>query len=306
MLRGAAVAAAAALVVALPWLVYSWHWTHDLFPVSGRALRYMNLSNVNHSADWANTYLPMLVRAARALGRNLGFAWGVAVALALLGVARGAPAQRLATRLEAVLPLVAFGGLLVASYAFVVFGPWYFARYFYPLLIPTVLAVSLCADELLLTLGAVRRAGVVALAVLAIVGSVADPRFRALIAPGPPAPEGYMRIGEWARDHFPTGTIIGGAQSGALGYFADRQTVVNLDGVVNRDCYEAMRRGRMLDYVRHAGVRYLVWQDDIEFIGRETRDYDPRALTPLGLIPGIDTAGWPWRLYRVEPGPVLP
>lgn len=298
-LRDLALAAAAGLAVALPWLAYSWHWTHDLFPISGRALRYMNLSNVDHAPTWSNTYAPMLMRALRAIARNLGFSLVVALAVAW-AAARG-DGSKLLTRMRTLLPLAAFGALLVASYAFVVFGPWYFARYFYPLIIATTLAIAIGVDELRCGLGARRRAVLWAVATIVVLGSVADPRFRALFAAGPPPPRGYLRIGQWAREHFPPGTVIGGSQTGALGYFADRQTVVNLDGVVNRDCYEAMRRGRMLDYIRGARVRYLLWQDDIEMIARETRGGDRTALTPLGRIPGIVTESWPWWLYRVEP-----
>jgi len=195
---------------------------------------------------------------------------------------------------------------IVAAYALVVFGPWYFARYFYPLIIPVTLVLAVAADELLAVAGARRAVALAAIAALGVAGSVADPRWRALFEPRPPQ-WGYMRIGEWARDHIPPGTRIGGAQSGALGYFADRLTVVNLDGVVNRACYDAMRAGRMLPYIRGAGVRLLVWQDDIEAIARETRDGDAGALTHLGQVPGIETGGWSWQLYRVEPAsPVIP
>jgi hypothetical protein len=109
-----------------------------------------------------------------------------------------------------------------------------------------------------------------------------------------------MRIGLWARDHFPPGTVIGGTQTGALGYFAADLTVVNLDGVVNRAAYDALRGRRALDYVRAAGIRYLVWQDDIEFLARESRGAPAAALRPVETVPGFRTMGEPWRIWRVE------
>ena len=310
MLRGLGIAAIAACLAVLPWIVYSAWWTQDVFPTSGRAVRYLKLSAVNHAPTLANTYAPMLVRAARALAHNAGPATVLALGLALAAwiATRGKQPSHVGWRLAALLPIIAFGAMLVAAYTLYIFGPWYFGRYFYPLWIPAVLAVAITADALFKAFSGA-RARAVCVAVVAgvvIVGSIADPQTRVLFAQGAPAPWGYRRAGEWARDHFPPGTIIGSSQSGALGYFAERLTVVNLDGVVNRDCYEAMRRGEMLEYIRHAGVRTLLWQDDIQMIGRETKAYDQDAVRYSGEVPGIMTEGSPWFIYKVEAGAGAP
>ena len=193
------------------------------------------------------------------------------------------------------------GVLLFAAYAGVVFGPWHFARYLFPLTLAVLLLFATLADLWLGALaGRARTAFGLALALAVILGSVAQPAFQRLIAPRFGGTWGYRRIGLWARDHFPPGAVIGGSQTGALGYFADRLTVVNLDGVVNRDCYDAMRAGRMLDYVRRAGVRDLVWQDDIELLARESPRMRPTAVTRIGRVPGFETWGASWYLYRLE------
>lgn len=310
LLRGLGLAAIAACLAVLPWIMYSARWTHDIFPTSGRAVRYLKLSAVHHAPTIANTYVPMLVRAAHALARNAGPAVALALVLALAAwvATRGKRPSHVGGRLAALLPIVSFGALLVAAYTLYIFGPWYFGRYFYPLWIPAVLAVAITADALFKAVPGTRARGacVALIAVIVIAGSIADPQAQALFAKEAPAPRGYRRAGEWARDQLPAGTIIGSSQSGALGYFAERLTVVNLDGVVNRDCYDAMRRGEMLDYIRHAGVRTLLWQDDIQMIGRETKDYDPDAVRYSGEVPGIVTEGMPWFTYTVEPGPGSP
>ena len=310
LLRGLGLAAIAACLAVLPWIVYSARWTHDIFPTSGRAVRYLKLSAVHHAPTIANTYVPMLVRAAHALARNAGPAVALALVLALAAwvATRGKRPSHVGGRLAALLPIVSFGALLVAAYTLYIFGPWYFGRYFYPLWIPAVLAVAITADALFKAIpnSGARAACIAVLAAVVVVGSLADSQTHALFAKEAPAPRGYRRAGEWARDQFPPGTIIGSSQSGALGYFAERLTVVNLDGVVNRDCYEAMRRGKMLEYIRHASVRTLLWQDDIQMIGRETKDYDPDAVRYSGEVPGIVTEGMPWFTYTVEPGPGSP
>jgi len=296
-----AATAAAALLALLPWLIYSWHWTHDLLPVSGRALRYLSLSSVDHRPTLAGFYLPMLARAAGVVVRKHALYLGLLVALAA-----GLPWQRgggreLSRRITGLLPVLAFAVLLFAAYAGVVFGPWHFARYLFPLTLAVLLLFATLADLWLGALaGRARTAFGLALALAVILGSVAQPAFQRLIAPRFGGTWGYRRIGLWARDHFPPGAVIGGSQTGALGYFADRLTVVNLDGVVNRDCYDAMRAGRMLDYVRRAGVRDLVWQDDIELLARESQRMRPAAVSRIGRVPGFETWGASWYLYRLE------
>jgi len=299
---GLALAAACAAAVVAPWLAYSWAWTHTLFPVSGRAVRYLQLSAVAGAPTWANTYAPMLARAARAIARNAGAGLLVAAACACAAAAAGgAPAaRRLGTRLRPLAPYATACALLVAAYAGWVFGPWYFARYFYPLWIAVVLAVALAADAVLDAAGPRRGAALAAVLAVVLVGAAVEPRARALFAPGPPASWGYLRAGEWARDHVAPGERIGSSQTGALGYFADRVTVVNLDGVVNAGAYAAMRRHDLLGYLRANRVEWLLWQDDIAMVARESRGAGPHALTYAGA-PGVTTGGEPWRVWRVAP-----
>jgi hypothetical protein len=302
-LAAAACAAALGALVALaPWLAYSWHWTRDLFPVSGRALRYITLSSVDHAPTFANFYRPILARAAGIVARRNALVLGLIGALAAgLPLLRIGP-RAIATRLSSAIPALAFSALLFAAYTGFVFGPWHFARYLFPLALALLLVLAAVVDlwGQALSLDRARVAFTVAIAAIVIAGSVAQPAFRRLVAPRFGGTWGYRRIGLWARDHFPPGAVIGGSQTGALGYFADRLTVVNLDGVVNRDCYEAMRAGRMLDYVRRTGVRDLVWQDDIELLARESPHTRPAAVTRMARIGRFETWGASWYLYRLE------
>lgn len=303
-LRTFALVGLGAGLAVLPWLAYSWYWTRDLVPVSGRAVRYMCLSSVHHAPTLSNLYLPMLRKAIEVtIRRNpvyLTLIAGLYAVLAMLG--RGALREAHAPRLERDAALL-FGVLLFIAYTGVIFGPWHFARYLFPL----ILVFSLHAGRLLdvaldhVRAGVPRRALIAGLTWMIVLGSVMQPSFRRLSSRQVPGAWGYMRIGLWAREHIPKGTVCGGAQSGALGYFADSLTVVNLDGVVNRAYYDAMRAGRAIDYIRAAHVRLLVWQDDIEFIARESRGARPDDVMLLGTVPGIRTLGEPWTEYRVRP-----
>jgi hypothetical protein len=176
----------------------------------------------------------------------------------LLGVAllrsrrTGAGAMRdTLARCAPLAPAFAFGGLLFAAYAGVVFGHWHFARYLFPLAVPFTLTFALAVGALEAT--AARRGAALAL-LLAATALMLQPPFARLFEPVRGA-WGDRAIGEWAQERFPAGTRIGASQSGALGYFANSLVVVNLDGVVNRDAHVAMRERRALDYVRESGIR---------------------------------------------------
>jgi hypothetical protein len=46
-------------------------------------------------------------------------------------------------------------------------------------------------------------------------------------------------------------------------------------------------------------VRWLVWQDDIDFLSRESWHAPPLVLRDQGEVPRIRTRGEPWRVYEV-------
>jgi hypothetical protein len=313
--RAAAAATAALLVVTAPWWIYSWAWTGTLAPISGRAVRYMELAGVGHQPTWSGFYAPMLDAAARAALRWNGWlivATLMVVTIALIRDHRAggrAAWRRVCAIAGPAGPGFAFAAVLFLAYAFVIFGHWHFPRYLFPLALPITWTFARAVDALAAprasTAPGAQRTSPALGAVLVIVTAAVltfQPPFARLFAPVS-GQWGYRAIGEWARGHFPAGTRIGASQSGALGYFADSLQVINLDGVVNRDIYEAMRAGRALDYVRASGVRWLVWQDDIDWLVRETAGASPAAIEFTGEIPGIRTFGEPWGLYRVAEAP---
>jgi len=299
----AAAGGAAACAVLAPWWLYSWTWTGTVAQVSGHAVRYMELANVDHAPAWATFYAPMLRDGASVFLRwNGALLAATAVLLAYRLIRRpGAGPRAIARRLAPAAPAAAFGALLFLAYTLVVFGHWHFPRYLFPLAVPVTLAFALVLDAAAAAPAGPRdggRRGAGLAAGATVLALVLQPPFARLFLPVSGA-WGYRAIGEWARDHFAAGTRIGASQSGALGYFADSLVVVNLDGVVNRDVHEAMRAGRALDYVRGNGIRWLVWQDDVDWLVRESRGATPADIERVRDIPGIRTFGEPWRLYRV-------
>jgi hypothetical protein len=61
----------------------------------------------------------------------------------------------------------------------------------------------------------------------------------------------------WLREETPPDTRAGAFNAGIIGYFSDR-TVLNLDGVVNENAYEALRDCEIATYISDEELEYLV------------------------------------------------
>lgn len=60
----------------------------------------------------------------------------------------------------------------------------------------------------------------------------------------------------WINEHLPSDTRVGVFNAGVQGYFAQAH-VINLDGLVNNDAYEAIRDRRLWSYIRESDIAYL-------------------------------------------------
>ena len=54
----------------------------------------------------------------------------------------------------------------------------------------------------------------------------------------------------------PVNAVVGCFQSGIIGYYADR-SIINLDGKVNEEALEAMKRGELGRYVKKMGITHV-------------------------------------------------
>ena len=65
----------------------------------------------------------------------------------------------------------------------------------------------------------------------------------------------------WAREHLPPTAVLAREDTGIPGYFS-RRSVLNLDGVVGDFAYQdALKQGRLGDYLARQGVGYLADHD---------------------------------------------
>jgi hypothetical protein len=88
----------------------------------------------------------------------------------------------------------------------------------------------------------------------------------------------------WVKEHTPPDAVFAMTDSGFFGYFSDRRTV-NLDGVINGYAFqEALRDGKTADFLRTAGVQYVV-DYEVPSVGRAPREDATKAQRAAGERP---------------------
>jgi hypothetical protein len=305
IVRATLLIAAPAILVNLPWWIYSLHYTGDIFPISGRAVRYQSLALVDHAPTLGNWYLPLLGRSLKILlfGNRVAIAGGLILGLLLIVREGRAGLSAAASWLRELSPLALHALFLVLAYSLFVFTPWFFPRYLAPTMAFFALGFACVADGFRSRIAnpQTRQTFSILLLVLAAGLNFGRSEFRQFYTSKDNVTQGYMNLGLWARQQFPDGTRIGSMQSGALAYFADNLTVINLDGVVNRPCYDMLVRKQGIEYIRGSGTQYVVdWLENIDHLRKESASWRDDDLIPLGRIDGFGTWRHNWFLFRVN------
>ena len=65
------------------------------------------------------------------------------------------------------------------------------------------------------------------------------------------------RMAVWVRDNLPEDARIASFNSGIVGYFSDR-FVLNSDGLVNQQAYEAMKENRLWEFFQKSKIDYII------------------------------------------------
>lgn len=153
--------------------------------------------------------------------------------------------------------LLLFSALLVASYAMYVFGMFFFLRYYYPVYLVACVysafflqdAFDWCSRRSLVF----RRAIVAVAAMYALLFAYFSCSQAYRSRPIYP----FYDIARWVEANTREGEKIGVFQCGTIGYLSHRQ-VINLDGKVNREALDAMKKGCLESYLREEGIDVVV------------------------------------------------
>jgi hypothetical protein len=273
-LRRALIPASISAALFLPWLVLGQVLTGDWFPVSGRAVRQISIITSPHPwyalirenlqvalagllespflPDWKAWHWP-------ALGLHAGawpsHRWAAGDMLLLDGLPLLAGLGLLYARRRrqvrdfindhGVIPLYLLG--MVLAYSLVIYGIHYFYRYLYPCLVVTLPLAAWAWGAI--GPGRARRALLVA-AGLVVALNIGFQARGILVDQGAPQ---FFRQAQG-----PYTEPVAGFQSGTFAYFHRGGKVINLDGVVNREAYEAIRDGRLCAYLQAEGIRSIV------------------------------------------------
>lgn len=294
-------------LVYLPWLIYSAHYTGDIYPVSGKAVRYLSLSQMNHQPTFVNNYYPMIRSAfITVIENNWVYIVIIAVALGAYPVTRvkiSLPLDELVKKDRSIIILLIFGALLFPAYTLYILGMNYITRYLFPLILIFILTSSLLIDAYssLFDRKIYRYLINSTLLTFIILATVSQPKYRAFYFSKDSDSRGYMNLGVWAKNNFEDGTRVACSQTGALGYFADNLEVINIDGKVNKNCYESLVMKRNIEYIKENRIEYIIgWKINMQFIENESENFQPNDLIPMGKIEGFTSWGHLWYLYHVN------
>ncbi len=256
----AAMVAAAATTVVLPW----WVWCQINFgtpiPESGRAVHQLVLHYRDLGLDLPSAAFYGLVILAEIGGGDAGTNLGIVLAsgglLAMVWVLSG---RRPVTGLHL---LVGAAMMLAAFYVFYLPVFWFFDRYFLPVWLAMIGAVALAFDRLATRPGVTWRLPVAIAALLVVFNLPGLARLHGQVAPENwnsfSGVKGYAAVAQDIIAKLPQDAVLGAMQSGALGYFAGAgQRVVNLDGVVSGPAHTALQNRNLAAFMQGENIGYF-------------------------------------------------
>lgn len=291
-------------LIYLPWLFYSFYYTGSLFPISGKAIRYFSLNSGIFSDDTI-----MLLRQSLKfviiyfISNNLALIIPVLISfiIILLNWKKVKSVRTIFVQETHTLGL--FFLFILLAYTFYFFTPWYYGRYFFPTVIFLIVLLSYLLISLINSISnkLIKNISIAAVFILTLILNLTNEDFGNIILKKGADSNGYMQLGLWAKSNFKDGTVIGSSQTGGLGYFADNLKVINLDGVVNEECYKSLVEHKNMDYIKEKGIEYVIgWDLNINFIKYNSDNFQEDDLLFLYTINDFKTRDLVWKVYKVN------
>lgn len=290
------------IIIYLPWIIYSYYFTGDFYPVSGRACRFMSLAGFHFDNTFMHLYYPMMKYSLYSLlENNLNYIICLIFFAAILVLNKKLNFRELFFQDSKIyIILLSFCFLIVLSYTFYIFTHWYFSRYYFPIVILFLLTLSPLIDKLL-GINLKYKAITIAMVIIMLYSFIFMGKFQDYFSFKENNNLGYMRIGQWSAQNFKAGTVIGAYQTGAIAYFANQLKVVNLDGVVNKEAYTSLVDGRLMEYIRKSKIEYiLTWKSNLYLLEKETNEFKNQELELVNQISGLKSWNDVWYVYKVN------
>ncbi len=300
-----------AVAAITPWLLYLFFYKMSIVPVSGKAVRFMSLAQVNHEPTWENWYSKSLESACSVIYANNAVQTIVLVILILAiiifhkshkvkaaeqGLVEPGPANPL-------FPLILMSVFMFAAYTMYIFAFWFYGRYFYPLTLLFLAANMMLIIKLSQSRINKKVYNLIMIVILTgvLTGNIYKDNVINIYLAHNDKNWAYANVGLWCSENFASGTIIGCSQTGAIGYFAGNLKVINLDGVVNEPCFESLVRKTNIDYIKKQKIQFVMgWPENIRFIKIQSANFNETDLELIGMLPKLGENDYPWHIYKVN------
>ncbi|MBI3046079.1 MAG: hypothetical protein HYY86_00830 [Candidatus Harrisonbacteria bacterium] len=97
------------------------------------------------------------------------------------------------------------------------------------------------------------------------------------------------RLAVWARNHLPENARMASFNSGIMGYFSGR-FVLNADGLVNQQAYEAMKENRLWEFFQKSNINYIIdYEIALTYRYKSFLGID----NPIERLKKLDVSGFP-------------
>lgn len=274
-----------ALVVVSPWWIYCAINFGSPVPESGPAVRQLieiagdQRMSMNAEVRLAiSTLLGVVHMSSLTLVTSVGI---------LLLLTIGAFVALLLYRASSGVAIMAICGLALAVfYIFYLPAFWFFHRYLHFLFFSIIACVIALPAVMFRNIPSLKNSVMIGLGFFMVAMNI-NGMFIFYSKPvgslygGVDGAKGYREVAKEILSIIPDGVTIGSPQSGALSYYASRDIrVVNLDGVVNKFAFEAIRSKTLADFIVSQNVNYIAgW--DVNMI--DLKAQSTRALTQISL-----------------------
>jgi hypothetical protein len=289
-------------LIYLPYAVLSFSFTGDLLPASGKAVHQIGKDMVDYHSDGQSGLFTLIQLSFKNIYTNYSVALVFAIVATFIYRLKTRACPWFKGSVTEHWPLITTSLFLFASYTFYLTANWFYSRYFFPLGLFFVVLTAFAANQLILGFQSTKSKTLVfaAIVIALLAVNLVRPGIKDFFFNDYPK-RGYFEIGKWANDNLPKGSTIGSNQTGALGYFARDLNVINLDGVVNKDAYNAVKNKELIEYVKSKRIEYFVdWEINYKFLVRNSKNFKDGDVTLVKKIDGLKSWDYDWFLYKVN------
>jgi len=302
MLKNFAFVLAGIALIYLPYALLSYSFTGDIFPVSGKAVHQIGKDMVDYHSDGQSGLFTLLNLSLKNIYSNYSVVIVFAIVTTFIYRLKTRACPWFKGSVAEHLPLITTSLLIFGSYTFYLTANWFYSRYFFPLSLFFVALTAFASNQLILSFGSSKGKAIVfaAIIIALICVNVVRPGIKDFFFKEYKK-SGYIEAGKWVNDNFPKGTIVGSNQTGAMSYFSKDITVINLDGVVNKEAYNAIRNKELIEYVKSKKIEYFIdWKINYEFLVRNSKNFKENDVVLIKQVEGLSSWDYEWFVYKVN------